>query len=689
MTPRAQKPGEKRVRLEPQDPFDLIRLLARSQSDPRKAVAELVQNSLDAGAKRVEITWFNEQGQRALRIQDDGAGIFPELAREEALERIARTIGHSHKHGLSPADRREQMVLGRYGIGLIGFWSVGEVMLVRSRVGGGRAFVLRLVEDRATAEVAPSRSRRVDEEDTFTEITILGVHAASAPKIRPPRLQAYLASELRGQLLERRATITIHDRVARGRARKLFTVEPRPYLGAPLCEWTTLTVEGFENARVELYLVAGDDGRRGAVTLACGGTTVLDDLALIDGDDAPRAPWSSGRLEGVIDFPDFSVAPSTRRGLVHNEPLDAFLAALPRLEAELEARLANEEARRASQEHENLAKDIRRAFRAVAVRLPEYELFEVQVRGSSGRAARAGDPVVAALNGSEPGAGEPEDSEQGERSNAAAPVGDAADPARGAELAPRSELAESAAGTQEPHGSSDARDRAADVEDDDLTGGDRGPMLFPPGPLHAVEVEPRHLRLPWSATRGVRARALDADGRLCAGAVAWTWELLGPGEVESEGARARYTAPVEPFAISGVNDARLGADSGAHPGSRLRVRAEEHTDGRSLQATAEIDIAFQTPATPDRTSGIPEPTAVLAPAERWRSRMRGDRWEFNAGHPDYLTASGSEAGRLRYLVQLFAKEVVLRNFGSPADAEVLERMVEILVCLDAERRRST
>jgi hypothetical protein len=34
-------------------PFDLIRWLARSQSDPRKAVAELVQSSLNADARRV------------------------------------------------------------------------------------------------------------------------------------------------------------------------------------------------------------------------------------------------------------------------------------------------------------------------------------------------------------------------------------------------------------------------------------------------------------------------------------------------------------------------------------------------------------------------------------------------------------------------------------------------------------
>ena len=43
------------IKLRPADPFDLIRWLARSQSDPRKAIAELVQNSIDANARRVTI----------------------------------------------------------------------------------------------------------------------------------------------------------------------------------------------------------------------------------------------------------------------------------------------------------------------------------------------------------------------------------------------------------------------------------------------------------------------------------------------------------------------------------------------------------------------------------------------------------------------------------------------------------
>src|SRR4051812_17095675 len=80
--PSPQK--QSRVKLKPADSFDLIRLLARSQSDPRKAVCELVQNSLDAGARRIEITWLNDKGARVLKVLDDGAGVFPELPRDEA-----------------------------------------------------------------------------------------------------------------------------------------------------------------------------------------------------------------------------------------------------------------------------------------------------------------------------------------------------------------------------------------------------------------------------------------------------------------------------------------------------------------------------------------------------------------------------------------------------------------------------
>ena len=50
-SPRRRMPGAVTGKLRAHNPFELIRWLALSQPDPRKALSELVQNSLDAGAR--------------------------------------------------------------------------------------------------------------------------------------------------------------------------------------------------------------------------------------------------------------------------------------------------------------------------------------------------------------------------------------------------------------------------------------------------------------------------------------------------------------------------------------------------------------------------------------------------------------------------------------------------------------
>jgi hypothetical protein len=626
-----------RVRLRPHDAFDLIRLLARSQSDPRKAIAELVQNSLDAGARHIELTWFNKNRERALRIRDDGEGVFPDLPREEALRRIAHTIGYSHKRDLTPIQRREQMVLGRYGIGLIGFWCVGKMLEMKSRVGGERAWTLRMLEDRAQGRVEEDRSRKVVDENTWTEVSILGIHPAAVPKIRPPRLQAYLANELRGQLLEREAVVRITDRVARGRARKLFVVEPRPYLGRPLEQWRTLEVPGFESARVELYAVAPDEERHGVVALACGGTVVLDDIADIDGADQRRDPWDRGLLEGVIDFPELYVAPGSRRGFAHDEPVTAFLEVLRGLERELLRHFEDEKRRRAALRNENLAKDIRKAFRLVANRLPSYDFFPVRGEAAAARGASAGDGGTVAGAGAAGAATEEAAAEGGE--------------ALAANAAADGEV-EAAAEPRAQEGPQDAG------------------HLFPPGPLGRVQIRPARLRLPPLATRRLLARPLDVDGRPCAGDVVFAWSLQGPGELQADGGRATYTAP--------------DADEAMDAAPVVKVVATQGETLVSAELVVRVDLGG---AGGGRTSGIPEPRPVSAPGATWRSRLVDGRWEYNAEHRDYLAASDTEAQRLRYLVNLFAKEIVLRNFGGPGHGDVLERMVEVLTYLDKGARR--
>jgi Histidine kinase-, DNA gyrase B-, and HSP90-like ATPase len=71
---RMAKASARTLTLRPADPFDLIRWLARSQSDPRKAVAELVQNSIDAQARHVLIERRRLRGGPAIVVRDDGEG---------------------------------------------------------------------------------------------------------------------------------------------------------------------------------------------------------------------------------------------------------------------------------------------------------------------------------------------------------------------------------------------------------------------------------------------------------------------------------------------------------------------------------------------------------------------------------------------------------------------------------------
>ena len=57
------------------DDWNAIRIIALSQSNPLKAIAELVENSIDAHARKITITRGREHGGHYLAIRDDGDGV--------------------------------------------------------------------------------------------------------------------------------------------------------------------------------------------------------------------------------------------------------------------------------------------------------------------------------------------------------------------------------------------------------------------------------------------------------------------------------------------------------------------------------------------------------------------------------------------------------------------------------------
>jgi hypothetical protein len=57
------------------DDWNAITIIALSQDNPLKAVAEFVENSIDAGARNITITRGRERGEHHLMVADDGGGV--------------------------------------------------------------------------------------------------------------------------------------------------------------------------------------------------------------------------------------------------------------------------------------------------------------------------------------------------------------------------------------------------------------------------------------------------------------------------------------------------------------------------------------------------------------------------------------------------------------------------------------
>src|SRR5215475_12126991 len=71
----SRKPAPARGRLKIGDDWNAITIIALSQSSPLKAIAELVENSIDAKARAITITRGREHGRHYLAIRDDGEGV--------------------------------------------------------------------------------------------------------------------------------------------------------------------------------------------------------------------------------------------------------------------------------------------------------------------------------------------------------------------------------------------------------------------------------------------------------------------------------------------------------------------------------------------------------------------------------------------------------------------------------------
>src|SRR2546430_17237083 len=109
----------------------------------------------------------------------------------------------------------------------------------------------------------------------------------------------------------------------------------------------------------------------------------------------------------------------------------------------------------------------------------------------------------------------------------------------------------------------------------------------------------------------------------------------------------------------------------------VRQRDVTCTAEALITITATLEAAMSTAIVNAR--GLPGYTFERAAGELWRSRFDSERnlIVVNNGHRDFVFATRSRTLQLRYLVRLYVKELVLKNFrGLPAE-QLMERMIEL------------
>jgi len=578
------------------DDWNAITIIALSQSNPLKAIAELVENSIDAKARAVTLTRGREQGRHFLSIRDDGEGVPRGADGRPDFHYVATHICDSIKRHLKAGGTAG--LQGEFGIGLLSFWTVGEELTMASAGADRHVYQMTMRKGDPGYTVNPKRALF---EQGGTEVRIAplleGIRSLSGEKI-----QWYLAAELRDRIRQTGVKITVVDRLAR----KQYAVEPRQYEGRLLHELPAARTP-FGDIYAEIYLNEAAD--KNAVALFRHGTRVVEDIALLDHFAHP--PWTLRYLQGHLDAPFINLTPGTRTGIV----FDGSYAALCTGLSELEQKLAEiiDAQRRAEEEQASreLLRTIQRAFREALLALPaeEYDWFDIQVRSAR--------PTPGPVEG------------------------------ESAPLSPNG-IEDSLSGATEPERHEEKQRQFFEFS----------------GPLFSATISPASSVLRVGTSRNFRALPRDRSRRRVDQDLEFHWQIVdGTGTLD------------------GIHNQSVIFHASEEPGlTRLKVIVRQRDVACEAEAlvTSTHEILSQIGAS-NAGQGLPGYTFERAPGESWRSRFDLPRNVIvvNNGHRDFVYASRSKSLKLRYLVRLYAKELVLRNFiGLPAD-QLLERMVEL------------
>ncbi|MBI1853800.1 MAG: ATP-binding protein [Planctomycetes bacterium] len=351
-----------RGRLRIGDDWHAIELIARSQANPLKAIAEMVENSIDAKATHIAIVRGRAGGELYLRVGDDGRGVPMDAEGNPDFRYVATHICDSIKRRLE--DREKQGVHGEFGIGLLGFWSLGEELRMVSRASSGGLQEMTMRRSQRTYAVVPVRGALPL---PGCEVTVSGLHAATRNLVTGEKIQRYLAAELRDRIRATGVAIDVEDKVAR----KSFVVRPREFEGERID-----VPRRVGEVSVELYLRYPREGETMQVAVCRDGVRVKTSLLDLPGFD--HEPWTLNRFEGILDFAGLRLAAGQRESVAIDERFEAFGEAVRVLEPLLVEIVRTREEADLERASRSTLQSIARAIREAIRELPDdYAWFDV------------------------------------------------------------------------------------------------------------------------------------------------------------------------------------------------------------------------------------------------------------------------------------------------------------------------
>ena len=186
------------------------------------------------------------------------------------------------------------------------------------------------------------------------------------------------------------------------------------------------------------------------------------------------------------------------------------------------------------------------------------------------------------------------------------------------------------------------------------------------GPLFSVRIQPGSAIVTISSTKTFRAVGLDRSRRQIEQNLLYEWSIIeGNGQLDKkEGEFVIFNAPAEPGLCK----------------LKVIVRQQEKVcEAESIITIVDSLLKTSVESGEFSKKGLPTYTLESAAGQVWRSRYDEKRniIIINSGHRDFIYAGRERMRKLRYILRLFAKELVLHNFIGEPPERLLEHLLEL------------